>query len=94
MGCVVMQVFWLQTAKLYVDIRVPVPVPAASAKSLDTCSEEELAQLAVQQGFAGTMEVKAGCCHWARELDFQPAGGPADIGKMTFVSSERVGGTG
>ena len=50
----------------------------------------DLAALAAQQGFAGTMEIRDGCCHWARELDYQPAGGPPDIGQMTFEGSDRV----
>ena len=72
------------------DCRVPVPAPAAGRKTLEDCSEADLLELAAQQGFAGTTVVKDGCCHWARELDYQPAGGPADIGRMTFKNSEKV----
>ncbi|DBA89000.1 TPA: hypothetical protein ACH3X2_000218 [Trebouxia sp. C0005] len=83
-------VFWLQTQTLFADLRIPVPVPAEGSRSLQECSEQQLLQLAQQQGFAGVTEVSDDICTWHRELDYQPKSGPPDVGKMVFVTSEFV----
>ena len=85
-----LQVYWLQTNSIFVDSRVPVPAPVKGLKTVQDCSAEECLALAQQQGFAGTAVVHDGKCTWHRELDYQPAGGPPDIGKMTFKGPERV----
>ena len=83
-------VLWLQTHSLFADLRIPVPVPAEGCENLQECSEQQLLQLAQQQGFAGVTEVCGDICTWHRELDYQPKGGPPDVGQMTFVTSEFV----
>lgn len=82
-------VFWLQTPWLHADLRIPQPfsVPAAS---IDTCTHAEQQRLAEQAGFAGLTEVRGDLCQWHRLIDFQPAGGPSDIGRMRFEHSERL----
>ena len=83
-------VLWLQTQSLFADLRIPVPVPAEGCRSLQECSEQQLLQLAQQQGFAGVTEVSDDICTWHRELDYQPKSGPPDVGRMVFVTSEFV----
>jgi hypothetical protein len=74
-------VYWLQTGRLYADIRIPVrhrrrlwPMRLTDADFL---------QLAQQQGFAGELEVEDDVLRWQRWLDFQP-GGALDIGRVHF----------
>lgn len=87
------RVFWLQTDQKFVDCRVPKAVTDRQdlrCKTLEHCNPAELADLAGQQGFAGNAVVTGDCCYWNRELDFQPAGGPPDIGRMVFRGTEQV----
>lgn len=81
-------VFWLQTPKLFADLRIPVPRPAEECSNLQDCNADQMVQLSQQQGFAGVTEVSGDVCTWHRELDFQPKSGPPDIGKMVFVSAD------
>ncbi|MGC4012777.1 MAG: hypothetical protein QM805_29735 [Pseudomonas sp.] len=72
------RVYWLQTERLFADLRIPLPAPH---------SPEELAN---QAGFAGITEVVGQRCQWHRAIDFQPPNGGLDIGRMHFESSEKV----
>lgn len=82
------EVFWLQTACLHADLRLPQP--GVRAASLETASHAEQLALADQAGFAGLTEVRGDRCQWHRLIDFQPGGGPADIGRMRFEQPERL----
>ncbi|MBB2494145.1 hypothetical protein [Aquipseudomonas ullengensis] len=66
------QVYWLQTAQLFADLRIPQPAPQGPA------------QLATQAGFAGLTAIRGDICQWHRAIDFQPPSGSEDIGRMTF----------
>lgn len=55
---------------------------------LDDCHPQQLEALATQQGFAGRTDVAGDICTWNRELDYQPKSGPADVGKMRFVTHD------
>ena len=70
------KVFWLQTAKLFADLRIPRPRPQTPA------------ELATQAGFAGVTEVTGERCQWHRAIDFQPPSGRADIGRMHFQRAD------
>lgn len=70
-------VFWLQTASLHADIRVPQH-PLRTAQ--DRCS---------LAGFAGVTEVEGTLCRWRRLIDFHPDS-PVDQGRMTFVSPDEL----
>ena len=83
-------VLWLQTQTLFADLRIPVPVPAEGCSNFHNCTEEQMLQLAQQQGFAGVTNVSADICTWHRELDFQPKSGPPDVGRMVFVTNDFV----
>jgi hypothetical protein len=79
------RVYWLQTPTLYADLRVPVDRPALTGLTcLAELTEEELLELARQQGFAGTMRAEGSACHWQRAIDFQPSRGVADSGHVRF----------
>lgn len=69
------QVYWLQTATLHADLRIP---PMG-----DLRDGLELA-LAEQAGFAGVTVVESDICQWHRLMDYQPVTGESDIGRMHF----------
>jgi hypothetical protein len=70
------KVFWLQTAQLFADLRIPRPRPQTPA------------ELATQAGFAGVTEVTGERCQWHRAIDFQPPSGRVDIGRMQFERAD------
>jgi hypothetical protein len=81
-------VYWLQTPRLFADLRIP---PAAlSALPLEQLDHAELLTLSEQKGFAGVTEVDGDVCQWHRKLDYQPASAEEDIGRMHFETSERL----
>lgn len=84
------EVYWLQTASLHADLRLPRPQALPPAASLETCSHAQQLALSEQAGFAGVTEVNDDICQWHRLIDFQPPGGPADIGLMHFETPERL----
>lgn len=67
------RVYWLQTAQLFADLRIPQPTPQTPA------------QLALQAGFAGVTEVRGEQCQWHRAIDLQPPRASLDIGRMQFI---------
>ncbi len=71
------RVFWLQTASLHADLRIPDVAPMT------------LAQRTGQKGFAGITEVRGDHCQWHRVVDFHPDSG-ADIGLMEFISPDEI----
>lgn len=78
-------VFWLQTPRWHADLRLPTGRPDFSGvRSLAECSEVQLAWLARQQGFCGVTQIDGTRCTWHRQMDFQPANGSRDIGRMVF----------
>lgn len=76
------RVYWLQTARLFADLRIPLPTPYITR------------ELAAQGGFAGVTEVTQPAdkeiCQWHRAVDFQPPRGSADIGYMHFQHADCV----
>ena len=87
-------VFWLQTRHWHADLRIPVHRPDFSGITcLSDCDDKQLAWLATQQGFCGLTQVDGEYCTWHRQLDFQPANGSRDIGRM-LIDGERITETG
>jgi hypothetical protein len=87
-------VLWLQTRNWHADLRIPADRPDFSGThSLADCDEGQLSWLACQQGFCGITQVEGARCTWHRQMDFQPANGSRDIGRMAF-DGERVIETG
>ena len=88
------RVLWLQTPRWHADLRIPAGRPDfTGVRSLAECDDTQLAWLATQQGFCGVTQVDGDDCTWHRQLDFQPACGSRDIGRMVF-DGERVIETG
>jgi Protein HRI1 len=94
-------VLWMQTQQHHIDIRIPANRPSLpKVDKLEDYTNEELLQLASQQGFAGITQVTASTitsseiCQWHREIDFQPPNGTRDIGKMVFTDADTVIETG
>lgn len=84
------RVFWLQTARVHVDLRVSADRSGFDGVSgLDAMPRDMLVELARQQGFAGFTEIEPGApevCTWHRQIDFSPPAGTRDIGTMHFES--------
>jgi hypothetical protein len=70
------RVYWLQTERLFADLRIPRPAPQTPE------------ELAMQAGFAGVTEVNGERCQWHRAIDFQPPKGRLDIGCMHFERAD------
>lgn len=88
------QVWWLQTTRWHADLRIPPGRPDFSGvHKLADCSDAQLAWLATQEGFCGFTQVNGNQCIWHRQIDFQPASGRRDIGRMAF-DGEHVTETG
>ncbi|WP_417792377.1 hypothetical protein [Stutzerimonas xanthomarina] len=78
------EVYWLQARYLHGDVRIPHPPTRPPSASLATCTHEQQQALCEQAGFAGLTEVRDDVCQWHRLIDYQPAGGTPDIGRMRF----------
>jgi hypothetical protein len=94
-------VLWMQTAQYHIDIRIPANRPQLpQVEKLEDYTNEELQQLATQQGFAGITQVisatsnSSDLCQWHREIDYQPKTNARDIGKMVFTDANTVIETG
>ena len=97
------RVFWMQTARVHVDIRVPATRGAFGSESaLADLTREQLIELAAQMGFAGVttvdpaavaVDVDAGNldrCTWHRQIDFSPPADARDLGTMRFETQDVV----
>jgi len=74
---------YVQTPSVFGDLRISAARPDVShAASFADLSDDQLAALAHQNGFAGTTTVDGANATWHHEIDFQPAGGDADIGRI------------
>ena len=74
---------YVQTPSAFGDVRIPKDRPdTTGAASFADLSDDQLAALARQNGFAGytTVDGVNATCH--HELDFQPSGGESDIGRI------------
>ncbi|MCC8401422.1 hypothetical protein LJ655_05855 [Paraburkholderia sp. MMS20-SJTN17] len=84
------RVFWLQTARVHVDLRVSADRSDFEGVSgLDALPRDMLVELARQQGFAGFTGIEPGApdvCTWHRQIDFSPPADTRDIGTMRFES--------
>lgn len=76
-------VYWAQTSREFVDIRVPANRPEiSSAQALKELTSDELLALAGQKGFAGYSILEGNRCIWNREIDFRPSTGRPDTGMV------------
>ncbi|SDC96659.1 hypothetical protein [Paraburkholderia lycopersici] len=86
------RVFWLQTARVHVDLRVSADRSGFEGVSgLDALPRDLLTELARQQGFAGFTAIEPGVpevCTWHRQIDFSPPADTRDMGMMCFESPD------
>jgi len=83
-------VFWLQGSRYYADIRIPAGRPSfAGVRSIAKCSPAQRQWLATQEGFAGELVQRGDGFHWIRDVDYQPPGGPPDVGRLRFADASR-----
>ena len=74
-------------ARRYADIRIPVGRPSFhDVTSLAECTARQREWLATQEGFAGELRNADGQFHWIRDVDFQPPGGPRNIGRLRWLT--------
>jgi hypothetical protein len=74
---------YVQTPSVFGDVRIRADRPdLGHATSFADLSDGELAALANQHGFAGVTTVDGANATWHHEIDFQPADGAADIGRL------------
>lgn len=81
-------VYWLQTPRLFADLRIPST--ALPGLALEALSYSQHPALCEQKGFAGVTQTDADICQWHRKMDYQPVSGDEDIGRMHFETSERL----
>jgi hypothetical protein len=97
------RVFWMQTARLHIDIRVPAARGTfGAAPALAELTREQMIELAAQMGFAGETTVdeaavavdadtgKLDRCTWHRQIDFSPPSDTRDLGTMRFETPHVV----
>ena len=85
------QVFWLQTASLFGDLRVPAGLHNDISVGLDSCTPQQLLALADQRASVGGISLKeGGQCQWHSDLEYQPLGGLPDIGKLDLQSPTKA----
>ncbi len=78
-------VVWLQTTRLFADLRIPAGRPnGAGRHGFEDFSDDELIGLAKAQGFAGSFEVEGNFCRWHRPIDFHPPGDAPDEATWHF----------
>lgn len=74
---------YVQTPSVFGDLRTPADRPDVSrTASFAELSDAELAALARQNGFAGFTTMDGVNATWHHEIDFQPGGDGADIGRI------------
>jgi hypothetical protein len=78
-------VTWVQGSRSYVDLRQPPRRPDMSGVTcLRDLTPAQLAWMATQEGFAGSLRADASDAEWERCVDMQPAS-PPDIGRLGWV---------
>lgn len=82
---------YVQTPSVFADLRIPAErAGLAGATSFDELSDEQLAVLARQNGFAGFTTMAGADATWHHEIDFQPADDGVDIGRIERVAEDRM----
>ena len=76
-------VWFVQTPNVFGDLRIRGDRPMVPhATSFADFTDEQLAAYALQDGFAGFTTVDGDNVTWHHEIDFQPATGGGDIGRL------------
>jgi hypothetical protein len=82
---------YVQTPSAFGDLRIPADRPEmAAAGSLAALGDAQLAALARQNGFAGVATMDGATATWHHEIDFQPASGGVDSGRIEPAGEGRM----
>lgn len=74
---------YVQTSSVFGDLRIPETRPdLGGATSLADLSDDQLAQLAEQNGFAGVLTMSGTTATWQHEIDFQITEKAPDAGRI------------
>ena len=74
------QVYWLQTAVGFADIRIPAE--RLAVESLVGLTPEQATGLSRQDGFAGITRLKGDQCEWHHAMDYRSFTGEPDVGRL------------
>jgi hypothetical protein len=87
----VTRVRWLQGPRLYADLRQPAGRPELrDVGGLRDLRMAQIAWLARQEGFAGTLDADGGVFEWSRVIDFQPRARHVDAARLRFHGSRLI----
>lgn len=82
---------YVQTPSVFGDVRIRADRPRTSgAASFTDLSDDQLAALVAQEGFAGYTTVDGANATWHHEIDFQPPGGELDIGRIEPTDEDKM----
>lgn len=78
------KVAWLQGPGIYADLRQPPDIAGHlfHARCLHELNLSDCEKLSSQQGFSGIFTARDGYFEWTRQLDYQPAQGQIDAGRL------------
>lgn len=79
------RVAWLQGETAFIDLRQPADLgDCCAAHCRSSLSALDCAELARQQGFAGTLAFDGAHFEWTRVIDYQPKARTADAGSLVW----------
>lgn len=80
------EVFWLQGPHFFADMRQPIErVSFACVGCLRDLDAGQVSWLALQNGFAGNLQLDGAAAWWHRTIDMQPTGPFADRGLLQLT---------
>lgn len=89
------RVWWMQSARWHVDLRIPLARPQiGDIGVLAGLTQEQRAAFARQSGFAGSTVVEGRRCEWQPEIAFPAVGAELDAGWMDFTGADALHETG
>lgn len=89
------QVWWFQSARYHIDLRIPIDRPdPASRAHVARLAPPQLARFGAQTGFAGVTIVQGDHCEWQPEIAFPLISNETDAGWMRFDSDDALHETG
>jgi len=78
------EVYWLQGPRYFADIRQPVePISFAGVGCLRDLDDLHLSWLALQEAFAGNLQLDGALAWWQRSIDMQPQGPFEDRARLS-----------
>jgi hypothetical protein len=78
------EVYWLQGPRYFADIRQPVErISFTGIRCLRDLNNAQLAWLALQEAFAGNLQLDGALAWWRRSIDMQPRGPFEDRARLS-----------